>query len=137
VARQVSKDAVIEALGHVKYPGFASDIVALGIVEDAAAKPDGGFAITIRQVTERDEVIRDLAAKIHHALTHELGVPQVELRVHRIEAELGEKTGGVRLEGTKHIIANPPSLRISRSRLRVWGLASGCSTPISTARQFR
>src|ERR1700719_4273399 len=105
VARQVSKDAVIEALGHVKYPGFDADIVALGIVEDAAAKPDGGFAITIRQVTERDEVIRDLAAKIHHALTHELGVPQVELRVHRIETELGEKTGRVRLEGTKHIIA--------------------------------
>src|SRR4029077_10336620 len=105
VARQVSKDAVIEALGHVKYPGFDSDIVALGIVEDAAATPDGGFAITIRQGTGRDEVMRDIAAKIHHALTHELGVPQVELRVHRIEAELGEKTGRVRLEGTKHIIA--------------------------------
>jgi ATP-binding protein involved in chromosome partitioning len=105
VARQVPNDAVIEALGHVKYPGFSSDIVALGIVEDAAPKPDGGYAITIRQVTEREEVIRDLAAQIHHVLTHELGVPQVELRVHRIEAELGEKTGRVRLEGTKHIVA--------------------------------
>ena len=105
MARQVTKDAVIEALGHVKYPGFSADIVALGIVEDAAPKPDGGYAITLRQVTEREDVIRDLAGKIHHALTHELGVPQVELRVHKIEAELGEKTGRVRLEGTKHIIA--------------------------------
>jgi ATP-binding protein involved in chromosome partitioning len=105
VARQVANDAVIEALGHVKYPGYATDIVALGIVEDAQPVPSGGYAITIRQVTERDEVIRELAGEIHNALTHGLGVPSVELRVHRIEAELGEKTGRVRLEGTKHIIA--------------------------------
>ncbi len=105
MARQVSNDAVIEALGHVKYPGYSADIVALGLVEDAQPTPDGGYAITLRQVTERDEVIRELAANIHRALTHDLGVPTVELRVHRIEAELGEKTGRVRLEGTKHIIA--------------------------------
>jgi len=66
---------------------------------------NGGYAITLRQVTERDEVIRELAASIHRALTHDLGVPNVELRVHRVEAELGEKTGRVRLEGTKHIVA--------------------------------
>jgi ATP-binding protein involved in chromosome partitioning len=105
VARQVPNDAVIEALGHVKYPGHSADIVALGLVEDAQPTPNGGYAITLRQVTERDEVIRELAASIHRALTHDLGVPSVELRVHRIEAELGEKTGRVRLEGTKHIIA--------------------------------
>ena len=105
MARQIENDAVIEALGHVKYPGYGADIVALGIVEDARPAESGGYAITIRQVTERDEVIRELAGRIHHALTHELGVPSVELRVHRIEAELGEKTGRVRIEGTKHIIA--------------------------------
>src|SRR5208282_4347492 len=105
VARQVPNDAVIEALGRVKYPGYDADIVALGIVEDAQPSEKGGYAITLRQVSERDELIRELAASIHHALTHELGVPNVELRVHRIEAELGEKTGRVRLEGTKHIIA--------------------------------
>lgn len=105
MARQVTNDAVIEALGHVKYPGYAADIVTLGIVEDARPAENGGYAVTIRQATERDEVIRELAGRIHHALTHELGVPTVELRVRRIEAELGEKTGRVRLEGTKHIIA--------------------------------
>ena len=105
MARQVPNDAVIEALGHVKYPGYSADIVALGLVEDAQPTQNGGYAITLRQVTERDEVIRELAASIHRALTHDLGVPSVELRVHRIEAELGEKTGRVRLEGTKHIIA--------------------------------
>jgi len=105
VARQVPNDAVIEALGHVKYPGYGADIVALGIVEDARPAQNGGYAITIRQVTERDEVIRELAGKIHHALAQHLGVPSVELRVHRIAAELGEKTGRVRLEGTRHIIA--------------------------------
>jgi ATP-binding protein involved in chromosome partitioning len=46
-----------------------------------------------------------LADGIHHALTHGLGITDVELRVRKLEAELGEKTGRVRLEGTRHIIA--------------------------------
>ncbi len=105
MARQVATDVIFEALGQVKYPGYPSDILALGIVEAAEPKPDGGYAITLRQVTERDEVIRELAERVHRALSHDLGVPNIELRVHRVEAELGEKTGRVRLEGTKHIIA--------------------------------
>lgn len=103
--RQISTDAVIEALAHVNYPGYSADIVALGIVEDAQPSQNGGYAITLRQATERDEVIRQLAADIHRVLTHDLGVSKVELRVHKVEAELGEKTGRVRLEGTRHIIA--------------------------------
>ncbi len=105
MARQIASDVIFEALGQVKYPGYPSDILALGIVEAAEPKPDGGYAITLRQATERDNVIRELAERVHHALSHDLGVPNVELRVHRVEAELGEKTGRVRLEGTKHIIA--------------------------------
>ncbi len=96
---------MIEALAQVKYPGHSADIVALGIVEAAEATTGGGYAITLRQVTERDDVMRALAAQVHQALTHGLGVANVELRVHRMEAELGEKTGRVRLEGTKHIVA--------------------------------
>jgi ATP-binding protein involved in chromosome partitioning len=105
VARQVTNDVIFEALGQVKYPGYGADILALGIVEAAEPLPSGGYAITLRQATERDEVMRELAARVHHALSHGLGLPSVELRVHKIEAELGEKTGRVRLEGTKHIIA--------------------------------
>jgi ATP-binding protein involved in chromosome partitioning len=105
VARQVPTEAVFEALGNVKYPGYSADIITLGIVEAAEPLPAGGYAITLRQATERDEVIRDLAASIHQALTHDLGISKVELKIHRIEAELGEKTGRVRIEGTKHIVA--------------------------------
>ncbi len=105
MARQVPAEAVFEALGQVKYPGYPSDIVTLGIVEAAEPIPTGGYAITLRQATEREEVIRELAEKVHQALTHDLGIAKVELRVHRVEAELGEKTGRVRLEGTKHIVA--------------------------------
>ena len=47
MARQVPNDAVIEALGHVKYPGYSADIVALGIVEDAQPSPDGGYALKV------------------------------------------------------------------------------------------
>ncbi|MGH7814991.1 MAG: Mrp/NBP35 family ATP-binding protein [Candidatus Binataceae bacterium] len=105
MARQVQIEAVHEALGRIKYPGFAADIVALGIVEDAAPTPDGGYAVTIRQATEREDVIRALAAGIHRALTHDLGIADVQLRVRKVEAELGGKAGRARLEGVKHIVA--------------------------------
>ena len=105
MARQVSVDAVTDALGHVRYPGYSSDIVTLGIVEEVAPTPEGGVIVTLRQPTERDEVVRELAQGVHHALAHELGIPKVELRVRRLEAELGEKAGRVRLEGTKYIVA--------------------------------
>jgi ATP-binding protein involved in chromosome partitioning len=106
VARQITIDAVFEALSRVKYPGFQRDVLSLGIVEKVQpAGDDGGYLITLRQPTEREDVLRKLASDIHQALTHEVGVPKVELRVHRVEAELGEKTGRVRLEGTRHIVA--------------------------------
>jgi ATP-binding protein involved in chromosome partitioning len=105
VARSVSVETIFEALGRVKYPGYASDIVSLGLVEEVAPIPDGGFALTIRQATSRDDVMREVAAKIHHQLSHELGLQRVELRVRRLEPELGEKTGKVRLEGTRYIVA--------------------------------
>ena len=106
MAKVVPPEAVIEALGAVKYPGFPTDIISLGIVEDVTPKPDGrGFAITIRQATEREEIVQQLAHGIHQALGHGLGLDDVELRVRRIEAELGEKTGRVRLPGTKYVIA--------------------------------
>ena len=53
MARQVPSDAVIEALGHVKYPGFAADIVALGLVEDAQPAPNGGFASQMTGISAR------------------------------------------------------------------------------------
>jgi ATP-binding protein involved in chromosome partitioning len=105
VARQISLEAVLDALGQVKYPGHSTDIVALGLVEEVAPRPDGGFSVLVRQATERDEVMQELADGIHQALAHGLGIKQIELRVRKLEAELGEKTGRVRLEGTKHIIA--------------------------------
>jgi ATP-binding protein involved in chromosome partitioning len=106
VARQITIDAVFEALARVKYPGFQRDVLSLGIVEEVQPLADGGgYAVMLRQPTEREEVLRKLASDIHRSLTHDLGVPKVELRVHRLEAELGEKTGRVRLEGTRHIVA--------------------------------
>ncbi len=96
---------MFEALGRIRYPGFKADILALGIVEEVTPMAEGGFAVTLRQATDRDEVMRELAATINHAIGHELGVENLELRVHRVEAELGEKTGRVRLPGTRYIVA--------------------------------
>ncbi len=105
MARHVGIDAVGDALRGVKYPGYATDIVTLGLVEEIAATPEGGVGLTLRQATEREEVMRELSAQVHHQMTHELGIERVELKVRRVEPELGEKTGRVRLEDTRHIVA--------------------------------
>src|SRR5258708_34927471 len=69
VARQVPNDAVIEALGHVKYPGYSADIVALGLVEDAQPTPNGGFSNTNSPVTPRGAGISVTIAHIPRELT--------------------------------------------------------------------
>jgi ATP-binding protein involved in chromosome partitioning len=99
-------DAVLEALSRVNYPGYATDILSLGIVEAAEPLESGdGFALVLRQATEREEVMREIASAIHHALTHSLGVPRIELKVRKLAAELGEETGRVRLAGTRYVVA--------------------------------
>jgi ATP-binding protein involved in chromosome partitioning len=105
VASQVTVDGALEALARVQYPGYETDIVALGVVEEVSPKPDGGFAITLRQATVHDDVMQQIAEGIHRALTHDLGIAKIELRVRKLPAELGEQTGRVRLPGTKHIVA--------------------------------
>ena len=105
MARQIPSEAVFEALGKIKYPGYSADLLTLGIVEDVQPLQNGGYAILLRQASENDDLMKRLAESVHHAISHDLGVPNVELRVRRIEAELGEKTGRVRLEGTKYIVA--------------------------------
>jgi ATP-binding protein involved in chromosome partitioning len=105
VAKEIGIDAIRAALGRVKYPGYASDILTLGLVEDISAAPSGAIAITLRQATENEDVLRALGQQIHHALGHELGVEKIELKARRLEAELGEKTGRVRLDGTRYVVA--------------------------------
>ncbi len=105
MAKQVPLEAIFEALGRIRYPGYKADLLALGIVEDVTPKPDGGFILTLRQGGEREDVLRQIAAGVHQALQHDLGVSNVEIRVRRLEAELGEKTGRVRLPGTRYIVA--------------------------------
>jgi ATP-binding protein involved in chromosome partitioning len=105
VATAIGIDALRGALGRVKYPGYATDIVTFGMVDDIAAAADGAITVTLRQATENEEVLKQVAQQIHHALSHELGLERVELKARRLEPELGEKTGRVRLEGTRYVIA--------------------------------
>jgi ATP-binding protein involved in chromosome partitioning len=105
VAKQIELDTVRAALGRVKYPGYATDIVTLGMVEEIAPGSDGTFAITLRQATENEDTLRQVAQQIHHVLSHELGLERIQLKARRLEPELGEKTGRVRLEGTRYVIA--------------------------------
>jgi ATP-binding protein involved in chromosome partitioning len=105
VAQPIGIEAIRAALGRVKYPGYTSDVLTFGMVEDVSANPDGTVTVMLRQATENEEVLKQLAGQIHHVLSHELGVDRIELKARRLEPELGEKTGRVRLEGTRHVIA--------------------------------
>ena len=105
MARKISEQDVLIALSHINYPGYSSDIVALGIVEEVAPAAGGGFAVTLRHPGEKEQTLREIGTRIHHVLAHDLRVPKVELKVRKIDADLGEKTGRTRLEGTRWVIA--------------------------------
>ncbi len=105
MAKKLTQEEVLAALGQVNYPGYQSDIVTLGIVEEAAPGADGGWTITLRNPSDREEIPRAIGSRIHQALTHDLGAAKVELRVRPVAPELGEKTGRKRLDGIRHIVA--------------------------------
>src|SRR5215469_13083800 len=105
MARKISEQDIFSALSRIHYPGYTSDIVTLGIVDEVARAASGGFAITLRHPGEQEQTLREIGTRIHQALAHDLGVPKVELKVRKIEPELGEKTGRVRLEGTRWVVA--------------------------------
>ena len=105
MSTSVSLEQVAASLAQVTFPGYQTDIVSLGLVEGITPGADGGYAITLRSGTDREEILRDLASRIHQALTHGLGVSKVEFKVRKVEPELGEKTGKVRLEGTRFVVA--------------------------------
>jgi ATP-binding protein involved in chromosome partitioning len=105
VARKISAEDVHEALTRVRYPGYTSDIVALGVVDEVAAGADGSYTITLRSPGLREETIREIATRVHQVIAHELGVGKVEFKVRQLEPELGEKTGRMRLPGTRWVVA--------------------------------
>jgi ATP-binding protein involved in chromosome partitioning len=104
VARRVSEQDIWSALARISYPGYATDIVALGIVEEISSV-SGGFAVTLRHPGEKEQTLQEIGGRIHHVLAHDLGVKKVELKVRKIEPELGEKTGRTHLQGTRWVIA--------------------------------
>lgn len=105
MARNLSEQEILAALARINYPGYAADILALGIVEEVAPAADGGYAITLRNPGDKDATLRDIAGRVHQTLAHELRVSKVEFKIHKIEPELGEKTGRVRLDGTRWVVA--------------------------------
>jgi ATP-binding protein involved in chromosome partitioning len=105
VPRSLTPADILAALTRVNYPGYTTDIVALGMIDEVAPIANDGYAVTLRQATGREEILRDLAGRIHQLLAHELGVSKVEFKVRKIATELGEKAGRVRLEGTRWVVA--------------------------------
>ena len=105
VARRVSEQDILAALASIDYPGYQSDIVTLGIVEEVSPSGAGGFTITLRHPGEKEQTLREIGTRIHHVLAHDLRLPKVELKVRKVEPELGEKTGRARLEGTRWVVA--------------------------------
>ena len=102
MAKNLTTDEILAALSRVDYPGYATDIVSLGLVEEVKPAEGGGWSVMLRNPSDRQEPLREVASRIHAVLAHDLGAAKVEFKVHKVAAELGEKTGKVRLEGTRN-----------------------------------
>jgi ATP-binding protein involved in chromosome partitioning len=109
VPAKISTEDILAALGRVSYPGYAADLVTLGIIEEVTPQvaPDarGGVTITLRHAGDKEATLKQIAERVHAMLAHDLGITKVEFKVHKIDPELGEKTGRARLAGTRWIVA--------------------------------
>ena len=63
----LNKDAVLGALGGVKYPGFDKDIVTFGFVKDVEIS-DNNVYVEVEIVSSNKEVADELKASIQKAL---------------------------------------------------------------------
>jgi ATP-binding protein involved in chromosome partitioning len=105
VARNISPDEIVTAIGRVNYPGYTADLVTLGILEEVIPTANGGFTVIIRHAGDKEATLKSIAGRIHETLAHDLGLRNVEFKVHKIDPELGEKTGRAHLAGTRWIVA--------------------------------
>ncbi len=102
--RPDTKD-VISLLRRIRYPGYDADIVSLGVVEEVSLPEPNSVAISLRHGGTSDERINRVVDEIKTLCAKTLKVSKVEVAIHRLEPELGERTGQVALEGVRHVIA--------------------------------
>ncbi|HVN90800.1 MAG TPA: Mrp/NBP35 family ATP-binding protein [Candidatus Binataceae bacterium] len=105
MARNLSPDDVVAAIGRINYPGYTSDLLSLGILEEVTPKDDGGFTVMIRHAGDKEATLKQIAGRIHEVLTHDLGVRNIDFKVHKIDPELGAKASRARLPGTRWVVA--------------------------------
>jgi len=96
---------VVAAIGRINYPGYTSDLLSLGILEEVTPNDDGGFTVMIRHAGDKEATLKQIAGRIHEVLTHDLGVRNIDFKVHKIDPELGAKTSRARLPGTRWVVA--------------------------------
>jgi ATP-binding protein involved in chromosome partitioning len=94
-----------DILRRVLYPGYNSDIVSLGVVEEIKAAPEEGVVVTLRHAGLREDTIQEVARQARQLLVTELELPKVEVMVRRLDPELGERTGRVALDGVRYVVA--------------------------------
>lgn len=80
----MDKEAILNVLKRVRYPGYTRDIVSFGLVREVSPRPGGGVLVSVC-VTTRDEALQErLQGEIAAALSPLPGGP-FEVRVTREE----------------------------------------------------
>jgi len=97
-------DDVRAVLARVRYPGFARDIVTLGLVREVTVQA-GQVAIVLALPTEKSEVIAALDADIAGAVRSLPGVAKVEIRRGGEPARAEGSSRAAPLPGVRHILA--------------------------------
>ncbi len=103
----LSEEAIKEALGTVKYPGFSRDIVSFGLVKGIEIN---GSAVTVQLTVATNEpaIPRAIKADAEEVLQRLPGVQQAKVLIDIHAPPSGAGAAGVgatRIEGIKHVIA--------------------------------
>jgi ATP-binding protein involved in chromosome partitioning len=101
----VTPQQVLEELKKVKYPGFARDIVAFGMVKDVEVG-SAGVNVILAPTTARDEIVEQIRAAVTATVAQMPGVPAVQVSVIAPEAPARRvQQGPAGIPGVAHVIA--------------------------------
>ena len=104
----LSQDAIKNALGTVKYPGFSRDIVSFGLVKEISAA-NGAVSVVLQLTSPNPDAARQIKAEAEQAVKGLPGVSHVVVEVRQPtagQAETGKSFAGqTKVPGVKRVIA--------------------------------
>lgn len=102
---QLTQEAVLGALRHVKYPGYNRDIVSFGLVKNVAVHA-GEVLVQLQLTGGSPQIAQQIKTEVEHALGSVPGVQQARVEIAAAPAPVAPGSFGAKhVPGLKRVVA--------------------------------